>query len=341
MRQIVNTRDGGYSVLEVQEVPDVVPKKDELVINIKAAGLNFADIQARKGQYPDAPPKPCVMGYEVSGIVESVGNEVDSAWIGKEVLAITRFRGQAEKVAVRPVQVFEKPKKLSFEEAAALPVNYLTAYVLLVVMGSLQPDESVLIQNAGGGIGLAALDIARHIGATTYGTASSWKHEFLTERGLDYAIDYRKRDWYKELMELTDGRGVELIIDPLGGKEWKRSYKALRTTGRLGMFGISSASQNSEGGLRGKWNMLKTVLQMPFYHPLPLLDKNRGVFGVNLGHMWEEHEKANLWAHYLLEGINEGWINLHVDSVFPYSQIADAHRYIEERKNIGKVILIP
>lgn len=338
MRQIINTKDGGYSVLEVQEVPDVVPKKDELVIEVKASGLNFADIQARKGQYPDAPPKPCVMGYEVSGIVESVGDEVESSWVGREVLAITRFRGQAEKVAVKPAQVFEKPEKLSFEEAAAVPVNYLTAYVLLVVMGSLQPDESILIHNAGGGVGLAALDIARHIGATTYGTASGWKHEFLAGRGLDHAIDYRKRDWYEELMRLTNGRGVELIIDPLGGREWKQSYKALRTTGRLGMFGISSASSGSRGG---KWNLLKTVLRMPFYHPLPLLDKNRGVFGVNLGHMWEEQEKANLWVNQLLKGINEGWIRPHVDSVFPYNRIADAHRYIEERKNIGKVILVP
>lgn len=340
MRQIVNTASGGYEVLEVQEVPDLATKSDELVINVKASGLNFADILARKGQYPDGPSKPCVMGYEVAGVVESVGNEVDDEWLGKELIAVTRFKGQAEQVAVRPSQVFAKPEKLSFEKAAAIPVNYLTAYLLIEVMGSLQPYESVLIHNVGGGVGIAALDIARRIGATTYGTASRRKHDFLYKRGLDYAIDYRNKDWYEELMSLTGGRGVELITDPLGGKEWKRSYKALRATGRLGMFGISTVS-GANGGIKAKWNMLKTVFQMPFFHPLSLLDKNRSVFGLNLGHLWHETEKSRIWIDDILQGINGGWVNPHVDRTFNFNEIADAHRYIEERKNIGKIILVP
>lgn len=341
MRQIVNTESGGYEVLELQEKADLIPKADELVIDVKASGLNFADILARKGQYPDAPPKPCVVGYEVSGTVSSVGDGVDGKLLGQEVIAMTKFRGQAEQVVVEPSQVFPKPESLSFEESAALPVNYLTAYILLVVMGSLQSYESVLIHNIGGGVGIAALDIARHIGATTYGTASKRKHSFLEDRGLDHVIDYRNKDWYEELMDLTDNRGVELITDPLGGKEWKRSYKALRSTGRMGMFGISSASTDSNGGIKGMWNMLKTVVQMPIFHPLPLLNKNRGVYGVNIGHLWHEKEKARTWMNVLLRGVDEGWINPHVDAIFSFGEIAEAHRYIEERKNIGKVILVP
>ncbi len=341
MRQIVNISDGGYEVLKVKEVPDLVPKTDELVIDVKASGLNFADILARKGQYPDAPSKPCVVGYEVSGVVRSTGEKVDDSWRGQEVIATTRFKGQAEQVRVKPVQVFQKPEKLSFEKAAALPVNYITAYVLVEVMGSLQSDETILIHNAGGGVGLAILDLALQIGATSYGTASAHKHEFLLDRGLDHAIDYRNNDWYNVLMSLTDGKGVELVTDPLGGKEWKRSYKALRATGRLGMFGISSASEGTEGGIKGVWNMLKTVMQMPFYHPLPLLNKNRGVFGVNLGHMWHEKEKARVWMAKILEGVEEGWLTPHVDQTFKFDEIADAHRYLEERKNTGKVILLP
>jgi NADPH:quinone reductase-like Zn-dependent oxidoreductase len=127
----------------------------------------------------------------------------------------------------------------------------------------------------------------------------------------------------------------------LGGKEWKRSYKALRATGRLGMFGISSASEGTSGGIGALWSMLKTVLQMPIYHPLPLLGKNRGVFGVNLGHLWHEPEKARIWMHKILQGIDEGWVNPHVDAIFGFEEVAEAHRYIEERKNIGKVILTP
>ncbi len=340
MRQIVNTANGGYEVLEVQEAPDLAPQADELVINVKAAGLNFADILARKGQYPDAPSKPCVVGYEVSGVVDSVGDTVEEEWLGKEVVAVTRFKGQAEQVAVRPSQIFKKPENLSFEKAAAIPVNYLTAHLLIEVMGSLKAYESILIHNVGGGVGLAALDIAKHIGATTYGTASRRKHDFLYDRGLDFAIDYRNRNWYKVLMALTNDKGVELITDPLGGKEWKRSYKALRATGRLGMFGISTAS-GAGGGMKAKWNMLKTVFQMPFFHPLSLLDKNRSVFGLNLGHLWHEAEKSRVWVDNILHGVEEGWVNPHVDRTFNFGEIADAHRYIEKRKNIGKVILLP
>lgn len=341
MRQIVNTSNGGYEVLEVQEVPDIKPDSNEIIIDVKASGLNFADILARKGQYPDGPSKPCVMGYEVSGVVDFVGSNVDDEWVGKEVMTFTRFKGQAEQVAVQESQLFEKPERLSFEDAAALPVNYLTAYILITVMGSLQSYESILIHNVGGGVGIAALDIAKHIGAKTYGTASKRKHKFLTERGLDYAIDYRNKDWYEELMDLTDEKGVELITDPLGGKEWKRSYKALRATGRLGMFGISSVSEGTRGGIGAMWRMLKTVLQMPFFHPLPLLGKNCGVFGVNLGQLWHEPEKAKKWMRKILKGVEEGWINPHVDATFSYDNVAEAHKYIEERKNIGKVILTP
>lgn len=341
MIQIVNKADGGYEVLELQEVPALAPKANELIIDVKASGLNFADILARKGMYPDAPDKPCVVGYEVSGVVSEVGENVDDDWLGKEVISFTRFKGQAEQVAVQLDQVFEKPQKLSFAEAAVIPVNYMTAHVLIRVMGSLQPYESILIQNVGGGVGIAALDIAKHIGATIYGTSSRRKHDFLIERGLDYAIDYRNNDWYDELMDLTDGKGVELIIDPLGGKEWKRSYKALRATGRLGMFGISSASVGESGGIKRVWNMLKAVVQMPVFHPLPLLDKNRGVFGVNLGHLWHERQKGQTWINEILGGVEDGWINPHVDRTFAFDEIAAAHRYIEERQNIGKVILTP
>ena len=141
---------------------------------MKAAGLNFADILARQGLYPDGPKKPCVMGYEVAGVVEAIGEDVDRDLVGKEVVAMTRFKGQAEKVAVAANQLFAKPEPLSFEQAAAIPVNYLTAYALLVVMGSLKDGESVLIHNAGGGVGLAALDIAKKIGATHLRHRESW-----------------------------------------------------------------------------------------------------------------------------------------------------------------------
>jgi NADPH:quinone reductase-like Zn-dependent oxidoreductase len=338
MRQVVTTRNGGVEVLEVQTAPDPKPAPGEVVINVRAAGLNFADILARQGLYPDGPKKPCVMGYEVAGVVEEIGDGVNSDLLGKPVVAMTRFRGQAEKVVVGANQIFEKPETLTFEQAAAIPVNYLTAYALLVVMGSLRSTESVLIHNAGGGVGLAALDIAMNIGATTYGTASPGKHEFLRDRGLDHPIDYRNQDWQPVLKQLTDGRGVELVIDPIGGGHWRKSYAALRTTGRLGMFGVTTASAN---GLTGKFKLIKAALQMPWFHPLGLLNKNRGVFGLNLGHMWHEPEKVAEWVQAIMTGVSEGWIRPYVDKAFPFEQAGEAHSYLELRKNTGKVVLVP
>jgi NADPH:quinone reductase-like Zn-dependent oxidoreductase len=338
MRAIVIRRNGNADVLKVEEHPDPRPAPGQVLIRVQAAGLNFADILARQGLYPDAPPKPCVMGYEVSGTVEAIGDEVDRSLVGKPVIAMTRFGGQAELVAAPTEQIFAKPDSLSFEQAAAIPVNYLTAWALLVVMGGLKKDEAVLIHNAGGGVGLAALDIAKHVGAATYGTASASKHVFLKKRGLDHAIDYRNQDWLPALMKLTNNRGVELVIDPLGGASWKKSYRALRTTGRLGVFGVSTASAS---GLKGKLRALKALMQTPRFNPLALMNRNKGVFGLNLGHMWREAEKVAGWTLEIMRGIQEGWIRPHVDRAFPFAQAADAHMYIEARRNTGKVVLVP
>jgi synaptic vesicle membrane protein VAT-1 len=147
------------------------------------------------GSSRDSPQVPCVVGYEVSGTVDTVGNGVDHAWVGKDVFALTCFGGYSDVVVVPEIQIFAKPASLSHELAAAIPVNYLTAWQLLVVMGSLKRDETVLVHNVGGGVGIAAIDIAGHIGATIYGTASSGRHAFLLQRGLHQAIDYRTKDW--------------------------------------------------------------------------------------------------------------------------------------------------
>ncbi len=338
MRQVVLARHGGPDVLRVRQSPDPKPAAGEALVSVKASGLNFADILARQGLYPDAPKTLCVLGYEISGTVKAVGDGVDEKMVGRPVLALTHFGGHSELVSVPADQLFEKPAPLSYEEAAAIPVNYLTAYGLLVVMGSLRKEESVLIHNAGGGMGLAALDIAKHIGATTYGTASPSKHALLKERGLDFPIDYRGKDWLPTLLQLTGGRGVELVIDPIGGSHWKKSYKALRATGRLGAFGLSAASAT---GIRGKLRAVKALMQQPAFRPYSLFNSNKGVFGLNLGRMWQEKEKRNEWMRALLLGVEEGWVKPHVDKAFKFEQAPDAHAYVEARKNFGKVVLVP
>jgi NADPH:quinone reductase-like Zn-dependent oxidoreductase len=338
MKQILIPKYGSADVLVCRDVAFHPPQPGELQIGVKAAGLNFADILARQGLYPDAPKPPCVVGYEIAGVVQAVGDTVAADWVGKEVVALTRFGGQSEYVNVPVEQVFSKPAQLDFTEAATLPVNYLTAFQLIVVMGSLQKDETVLIHNAGGGVGLAAVDIARHIGARILGTASLRKHDLLRERGVDLPIDYRQADWVDAVLQETNGSGVEMILDPLGGEHWKKSLKCLRSTGRLGMFGVSSLSGN---GLKGKLSALKLLFQMPWFGPIALMNQNRGVYGVNLGHLWHERNKVRVWMQELLQGVRQGWIRPYVDKTFSFDQIQDAHRYLENRQNIGKCILVP
>jgi synaptic vesicle membrane protein VAT-1 len=336
MKQIFIVGQGGPDKLQLRESADPTPAKGEIRIRVRASGINFADIMARQGLYPDSPRIPCVVGYEVSGTVDAVGSGVDESWVGREVFALTRFGGYSDVVIAPEKQVFAKPDSLSHEQAAAVPVNYLTAWQLLVVMGSLKCGETVLIHNAGGGVGLAAIDIARQIGATIYGTASGGKHAFLMGRGLHEAIDYRTKDWSVELDRVTNGKGVALIIDPLGGSHWKKSFKALRSTGRLGMFGVSTVTASK---LVGPLRLLPAALGMPLFHPLALMNANKSVFGVNLGHLWHETQMITAWMEILLQGIADGWVRPHVDKSFPLERVGEAQTYLEQRKNIGKVVL--
>jgi NADPH:quinone reductase-like Zn-dependent oxidoreductase len=156
------------------------------------------------------------------------------------------------------------------------------------------------------------------------------------QRGLQEAIDYRMKDWAVELDRLTNGKGVALITDPLGGKHWRKSYNALRSTGRLGVFGISVATSSK---LSGSLRLLPVALGAPFFHPLALMSSNKSVFGVNLGHMWHEIDMVAGWMEILVKGAADGWVLPHVDKSFPLAQVGEAQTYIEERRNIGKVVL--
>lgn len=340
MRQVWITRAGPPEVLRVKEAPDPEPRAGELRIRVEAAGVNFADIMGRMGLYPDLPGIPIVVGYEVGGRVDAVGPGMDGSWVGRDVLAMTRFGGYSDVVCVPENQAFARPDGMSAEQGAALPVNYFTAYMLVVVMGGLRKGETMLVHSAGGGVGIAATQLAKHVGATVIGTASSSKHEFLRGIGVDHLIDYRREDFEKRTKEITGGRGVELILDAVGGESFKKGYRLLAPSGRLGMFGMSSAATGKQ---RSVLSLLRTMATMPWlqFTPVSLIDQNKGVFGVNLGHMWNEVERIRGWAGDLLELWKKGVVRPHVDKVFPFAQAAAAHHYIQDRKNLGKVLLVP
>ncbi len=343
MKALVQTGNGGFDVLQVLERPDPPVGPGEVRVAVKAAGINFADTMARAGLYPDAPKPPCVMGYEVAGVVESVGEGVSEPAVGDRVMAGTRFGGQAELVTVPADQTLPLPESLSFEQGAAFPVNYGTAYAALIIMGSLREGDRVLIHAAAGGVGIAATQIARNLGAEIFGTASPGKHDAIRAQGVAHAIDYRNQDFETEALRLTDGEGVDLVIDALGPTSFRKDYRLLRSGGRLVMYGLSEVSK--EGG-RDIPAALKSLVKMPlatipWWKSLALMNENKGIFGLNMLKWWDREGSLDRVTEPLMTDLEAGRLEPVVAEAFPFERAGDAHRFIAERRNVGKVVLFP
>jgi NADPH:quinone reductase-like Zn-dependent oxidoreductase len=336
MRQVVIPRYGPPDVLEVRQAPDPEPREGEVRIRVRAAGINFADILARLGLYPDAPKPPSVVGYEVAGRIDAVGRAVVGFHEGDRVVALTRFGGYSDLVTVPAGQVFHFPDALSDSEAAAVPVNYLTAALALYRMAALASGETVLIHNAGGGVGIAATQLARLRRAVVIGTASPAKHGALRTFGVDHTIDYRSADVGEAVREITKGRGADVILDPIGGRSFMTSYRMLAPLGRLIIFGLSAAAP---GERRSLWRAFRAWQATPRFDPLSLINRNRGVFGLHVGHLWEERRQLAPLMEMLFSELRASRIAPVVARTFPLERAAEAHRFIQSRQNIGKVVL--
>ena len=343
MRAIVISEHGEPEVLRVEERPDPPVGAGEVRIEVRAAGINFADLLARSGMYPDSPRPPCVVGYEVAGTIESIGEGVEGLAVGDRVLAGSRFGGYAELVTAAAADVLALPERLSFEQGAAIPVNYATAYAGLILMGGLRTGDRVLIQAAGGGVGIAASQLARNIGAEVFGTASASKHDAIREHGVDHAIDYRAEDFEAAVLELTGGEGVDVAFDAIGPSSFRKDYRLLRPGGRLVCFGLSEVqtgtSRNLPGLLKGIVGM--TTATMPWWKSLGIMNENKGVFGLNMLRWWEAEGDIRRAIEPLADDLDGGRLEPVVAESFPFGRAADAHRFIHERRNIGKVVLVP
>lgn len=337
------TGTGGYDVLRVQERPDPAVGPGEVRIAVRAAGINFADTLARVGLYPDAPKSPCVLGYEVAGTIESVGEGVRGHAVGDRILAGTRFGGQAELVTVPAEQALPLPEALSFEQGAAFPVNYGTAYVALVMMGSLREDSRVLVHAAAGGVGISAVQIARNAGAEIFGTASASKHGAIRDQGVAHPIDYHSLDFEAEVRRITGGEGVDLVIDALGPTSFRKDYRLLRPGGRLVMYGLSESSTEGKRSIPLTLRSLAAMptATMPWWKSLAMMNENKGVFGLNMLKWWEAEGSLDRVIDPLMADLEAGRLNPVVAESFPFERAGDAHRFIAERRNVGKVLLFP
>ena len=340
MKAIFLERTGPPEVLVEREVPAPEPGASEIRIAVRASGVNFADLLQRLGLYGSAPKPPYISGFEVAGVVEAVGERVADFRPGDRVVALTRFGGYAEAVCAEEDNALRLPLEIGFEDAAALPVNYLTAWICMITMGNLRTGERVLIHAAAGGVGTAAVQLARMIGAECYATAGSdEKVEFLRGLGADHPINYRSCDFADEIRGIVGERGIDVILDGIGGETMRKGYGLLAPLGRLVSFGLSEAVV---GPTPNRLRALLAWRRTPRFDPLEMIGKNTGVFGFHLAHLYGKHDVVAAAFSEVVRMVETGALKPIVARTFPLSAkgAAEAHRYLHERRNIGKVILV-
>jgi NADPH:quinone reductase-like Zn-dependent oxidoreductase len=339
MRALVITEHGPPEVLRVQERPDPQPGTGEVRVRVRAVGINFADLLARVGLYPEAPKPPCVVGYEIAGEVDALGPGVEGLAVGDRVMGGCRFGGYAELVVTSADSLVPLPPAWSFAEGAAMPVAYSTAYAGLIRYGSLHAGERLLVQAAAGGVGIAATQIAKLVGAEIYGTASAAKHDAIRSFGVDHAIDYSRGDVVKQVRRIGgEKQPIDLAFDAIGGRSFRRSFSLLRPGGRLVCFG---ASEMQSGERRSPLRALRTLAEMPRYNVLRLMSQSKSVIGLNMLALWDSKRSLDEYIEPLSGWLEQGDIRPVVAQTFPLEQGPAAHRFLHERRNIGKVILEP
>ena len=337
MRSLVITKHGEPEVLQVQDRPEPRPGPGQVRVEVKAAGINFADLMARMGMYPDAPNPPSVVGYEFAGDVESVGEEVEGVGPGDRVMGGCRFGGYSELVVTDAGSVVPLPEDWSYEEGASFPVNYATAYAGLIRYGALREGERVLLHAAAGGVGIAATQIAKIVGAEVFGTASASKHDACREQRLDHPIDYRSRDFVKEVRHITgEKEPLDLVMDAIGGRSFGKSFSLLRPGGRLVCFGASSLVSGDRRNVPGT---ILRLVQTPWFHPLRLQSQSKAVLGLNMLRLWDSKGSLDEWVEPLQDWVRAGKLHPVVARAFPLEHGAEAHRFMQERQNVGKVVL--
>jgi NADPH:quinone reductase-like Zn-dependent oxidoreductase len=333
MQAVEITKHGGPGVLKVSERADPALRPGWVRIEVAACGINFADVMARIGVYPDAPKPPCIVGYEVAGTVLDLGDGVEDLTRGQRVLASTQFGGYASQVTVPERDCMALPERLTFEQGAAIPVNYATAWAGLVGYGSLQPGERVLIHSAGGGVGIAAIQLAKRFGAgEIYGTASPAKHERIRALGVDEVLDYKDAAVKGALPPF------DVILDAVGGKSLRTSYNMLRPGGRLIGFGASAVVS---GGKRKLVTALSTLARMPRFSLVKQMSESKAVIGLNMLTLWKDRETLEPWIGPLRDLVDDGTINPVIAGSFSFKEAGAAQDMLTERRNFGKVVLVP
>lgn len=338
-RRVIFRRFGDVSVLETEQVASRSPGPGEVRVDVAFAGVNYADVIARRGFYKWAPPFPTCVGFELAGTVSAVGEGVTEHRVGDRVLGITRFGGYTDELVIEARRAWRVPDGVSLETAAAFPAIYMTAWQSLCEVARVRKGDRVLIQAVAGGVGTAALQIAKHLGCETFGTASSEaKLDFARAMGLDHGIDYANVDFEAEVKRLTSGRGVDVVLDSLGGEGLRKGYRCLARGGLVVTIGAAQVAPSS----RNPIELLKAGAELVrggLYHPFQLIEDNRGIAGVQVLLLWDDLERLDRGMTELLGWLREGVLSPHVDRVFDLDDAKSAHLAMESRSTRGKLLL--
>ncbi|GAB7039566.1 MULTISPECIES: quinone oxidoreductase family protein [Catenuloplanes] len=322
MKAAVYYQNGGPEVLRYEDVPDPVAGAGEVLLRVEAVGVQGGDVLFR--QFAPVQAAPHIVGYQAAGTIATLGEGVTGLREGQRVVAFMAAGSHAELAVVKDYNVYPVPDDMDPRVAAGILVEFATADECLFEFGRLRAGETVLVQAAASGVGVAAVQLAKAAGATVIGTASSdEKLARLTELGLDHAINYRDTDVVARVKEITDGRGVDVVIDPVGGRTLEGSIEALAYRGRITWIG--------EAGRDGHTPQIR-----------PLMGKNASLHGVYLaGGMQRDRARIRAVIEKLIARVAAGELTVVIDREFPLADAAEAHRYIESRAAFGRVLLVP
>ncbi len=320
---------------EIKDSAIPTPAPSEVVIKNHCFGLNFADVVARRGLYPDAPKNPAVLGYDVAGHISAIGSEVQGLKVGDRVAALTRFGGYAEYSKTMSEGVAVLPASISYELGTALATQACTAYYSAVHCINLVEGDKVLIQAAAGGVGSILTQIAKHKGCIVYGTASSRKQELMKNNGVDHPIDYTTENFAEVIHKHLGGNELDVVFDSIGGKAFMQGWKLLKPGGVMVNYGAAAQVAGNN-----KLKSLGVVAGFGIFSPLQLLMSSKSMVAVNMLRIADH--KPSLFKK-IFEGVmsmaEEGIIQPILDSTHDASEIAAAHQHLESRKSAGKVVM--
>jgi NADPH:quinone reductase-like Zn-dependent oxidoreductase len=343
MHKYVIEKPGGYRQLVLQEYPDLVPGRGEILIDVAAVGINYADCITRMGLYASAKQLrgyPMTPGFEVAGTVAVVGDGIQRALIGERVMALTLFDGYATQVVVPAAQAFVIPEKISTEEAAGFPTVFLTAWYALFTLAAARTGQNVLIHSAAGGVGGALVQLAREAGCKTCGiVGSAHKVEYVRQLGADQVIDKSSTDLWAAARKFS-APGFDVVLDANGASTLRQSYNHLSPEGRLIVYGFASMLPKKGGKpnwLKLGWDYLRT----PRFDPLDMTVNNKSVMAFNLSFLQARMDALTDSMKELCAWLEHGKIVPAAVTGYPFAEAARAHKDLESGKTIGKLILLP